>query len=366
MFSLRFLRAKPAVFERIRCVVAQDKFFFATFSSNDAPMSNLDIIKKLREMSGAPMMDVKKSLDKNDYDIELAFQHLRKQGLAAISKKAGRTAAEGLVGLGRSTGGVAVVEVNCETDFVARMDSFMDLTGRVAQAAADRGSLGGRSEGAGGGEEMSAEKLLEGSLPSGDRVSEAVDAVAVATREKVMLRRGFWLEGGGGSIGTYIHKSPALGVGSIAAAVVLQCPDQALDQMSAEAQAQINALAVDVAMHVVASKPAFLSRSSVTSRELDKELDVLRAQAEASKKPPEIVDKIIKGRLNKFYEEVCLVDQKFIKDESGKSVQKVITELGSQLKVSLELVDFIRVEVGEGIEKEVKDFAAEVRATAGN
>eukprot|EP00242_Pyramimonas_sp_CCMP2087_P005193 CAMPEP_0198197576 /NCGR_PEP_ID=MMETSP1445-20131203/1143_1 /TAXON_ID=36898 /ORGANISM="Pyramimonas sp., Strain CCMP2087" /LENGTH=343 /DNA_ID=CAMNT_0043866889 /DNA_START=130 /DNA_END=1161 /DNA_ORIENTATION=+ len=322
-----------------------------------AAPSHMDLIKQLRETSGAGILDVKKSLAATNWDPELAYQDLRKRGLAAAGKKSDRVAAEGLVGISKSSDGVMFVEMNSETDFVARNEAFQELISNISKAAMEMPRPTGS--------ELSIEELNSVETPAG-RLSDVIADVALKVRENIRLRRALWLPANGGIAGTYVHKSIAEGQGSIACTVVLSCQDKASADLETSVQAEIEELASKIAMHTVAMKPAFLDRTLVDSSALDAELDVLRSQAEGSGKPPQIVEKIVTGRLNKYYEDVCLVDQKCVLDEEGKkSVKAYVEAAGKQLGVNLIVTGFLRVQCGEGIEKEAKDFAAEVKATAG-
>jgi len=305
-------------------------------------------------------MDVKKSLANANWDVEAAFQDLRKRGLAAVGKKSGRTSAEGLVGLAHGPAGVAFVEVNCETDFVARNEQFQALVSNIAKAALSSRSLLEAKSGAV--HEVEIGDLSEAATPEGS-VSEALASVAVVVRENIKLRHGFLLPTSESSIaGSYTHKAVQPGLGSMAAAVVLES-DKALDPA---ARTEVAELANQIAMHAVAVKPLFLSRDTVDGAELQKEMDMLRSQVQDSGKPVEIIEKIVSGRMNKYYEDVCLLDQKFVLDEKdGKKVQAHVEAMGKKHKVALRIAGFKRLQVGEGIAREVTDFAAEVKATAG-
>mmetsp|Transcript_41820 Transcript_41820/g.108259 ORF Transcript_41820/g.108259 Transcript_41820/m.108259 type:complete len:354 (-) Transcript_41820:147-1208(-) len=298
------------------------------------------LVKELRARSGAPIKDVKAALEEGGWDMEAAFAALRKKGLAAAAKKGDRTTLEGLVALAEGAGRGALVEVNCETDFVARNDTFQSLLGNVAQAAltADATAV----------DAATCEILPVGveavRLPNGQTVGEAVAEVAGTVRENVQFRRALLVESNG-ALGTYLHSSPAPGLGRIAAMVSLEAADgSALEGAVAAAAGD---LARKLAMHVVAAKPAFLDRGTVSSEALEAETAVLSEQAAASGKPPAIVEKMVLGRLSKFYEEVCLLDQKFVMDDS-KTISKVVKEAGVKLGVELRLTKYVRVGVGEG------------------
>jgi len=317
----------------------------------------MELIKQLREKSGAGIVDVKKSLAATNWDPEEAFQDLRKRGLAAAGKKADRVAAEGLVGVSKTSDGVFFVEMNSETDFVAKNEAFQGLVSKISKAAVEMPRPSGS--------ELSVEDLKNADTPDG-RMSDVIADVALAVRENIRLRRGFWLPTEGGIAGTYIHKSVKEGQGNIACAVVMKSEGKALSDLDKSVQDQVEDLASKVAMHVVAMKPLYLNRTTVDSSALTSELDVLRSQAEASGKPPQIIEKIVNGRLNKYYEEVCLVEQKCVLDDKdGKSVKAYVEAAGKPWGVKLEVAGYLRVQCGEGIQREEKDFAAEVKATAG-
>mmetsp|Transcript_14004 Transcript_14004/g.16959 ORF Transcript_14004/g.16959 Transcript_14004/m.16959 type:complete len:367 (-) Transcript_14004:155-1255(-) len=330
---------------------------FARFSAA-AGVSSVEAIKQLRERTGAPMMDCKKSLAANDWDLELAFQELRKRGLAAVGKKSGRVTAEGLVGIAKSGNGVAVVEVNCETDFVARNDQFQELVRKLASDVAASPEPLFTSVSAEQEVEFPAEKTEQDTEQVASML-EQVANVAVVVRENIAIRRASWLPTIAGDVaGTYVHKSLSSGVGSIAGAVVLR-PDTPI---SDEHLPAVQELAQQLSMHCVAVNPSYLDKSSVDASELDKELTILKDQAAASGKPEKVIEKMVQGRLNKYYEQVCFVDQKFVMDDK-KKVQAVINDVGKKAGCKLEMKTYLRVMCGEGIEKEVKDFSAEVAET---
>lgn len=311
----------------------------------------LAVIKELRERSGAPISDVKSALVEAEWDVDKAFDGLRKKGLAAATKKASRHAAEGLIGLSQGPTGAALVEVNSETDFVARNPQFVQLVGSVALAALQCGASGAGSC------EVDMAVLRQARLQDGTSVDDAVVGVAAAVRENVVLRRAAALAAGPGAVvGTYLHTSAAPGTGRMAAAVALQAPGGVPE----EAQAEVAELAGKVAMHCVATRPAYLDRGAVPQAALEAEKAVLRDQAKTSGKPDNIIDKMVMGRLGKFYEEQCLVEQKYVMAEDAK-VQDVVKAAGKQLGVSgLEVKGFVRLQVGEGLDRTSKDFAAEV------
>ncbi|KAK9808957.1 hypothetical protein WJX72_007019 [[Myrmecia] bisecta] len=314
------------------------------------------LIRDLREKSGAPISDVKAALVEAQWSIDNAFQALRKKGLAAATKKASRHAAEGLVGIAKGDGAAAVVEINSETDFVARNDQFRHLVGSVAaaalraEAALPSGNIG----------ELDIESLAAAPTTSGSSVGDAVSDVAGTVRENIKLRRAHRLSCPDGVIASYLHTSPAPGLGRMGALVALQ---DAQGPIGAEKATRVEELGTKLAMHAVAVKPLFLSRASVSKEALEAEKDVLREQAAKTGKPANIIEKMLQGRLNKYYEENCFLEQKFVMDDS-KKVQAVVKELGQELDLDLQLSGFVRLQCGEGLEKSAsKDFATEVAET---
>jgi elongation factor Ts len=282
-------------------------------------------VKELRERSGAGMMECKKALVETDGDMEAAIEHLRKSGLAKADKKAGRVAAEGAIIEASDDGGAVLVEINCETDFVAKDDNFRQFAERVAALALSSDS-----------DDVAA--LAEAEYEAGgDSVDARRQQLVAQLGENIQLRRIRRLGGADVVIGAYVHG------GRIGALVGLSGGDAEL--------------ARDVAMHVAAMNPQYADPESVPGDVLEKEKEILRSQAEDSGKPPEIVEKMITGRLNKRLAEITLVGQPFVKD-SDQTVGKLLESNGAKV------VDFVRLEVGEGIEKEEADFAAEVMQQA--
>jgi len=300
------------------------------------------LVKELREKTGVGMMDCKKALNENDGDLEAAVDWLRKQGLSAAAKKAGRIAAEGLVGV--ATGGTrgAVVEVNAETDFVARNDSFQDFVQSVADLALEGADT--------------LEKLSAAAYPGGDgSVSDKLTALIATIGENMNLRRVDALSVTNGAVVSYMHNAQASGIGKIGVLVALESEGDA-DKL-AEFGKQL-------AMHVAAADPQALTRDDVDQSALDRERDVLAEQARASGKPEEIVQKMVDGRMRKYFEEVCLMEQAFVIDPDStvaKAVEAAAKDIGAPVKVT----GFLRFALGEGLEKKQEDFAAEVAATAG-
>ncbi|MGE0714075.1 MAG: translation elongation factor Ts [Alphaproteobacteria bacterium] len=299
------------------------------------------LVKDLREKTGAGMMDCKKALGETGGDLEAAVDWLRKKGLSAAAKKAGRVAAEGLVGVAAAGPKGAAVEVNAETDFVARNEIFQGYVRAVADKALAKG---GDMEGLKG--EM---------LATGRTVADELTHLIATIGENMALRRAVRLEVAAGIVASYVHNATAAGLGKIGVLVALQSEGDT---------ARLEALGRQLAMHVAAANPQFLDISSVDASALDRERDVLREQARASGKAEAIIDKMVEGRLRKFYEETVLLEQVFVVDGEtrvSKVVEGVAKEIGKPIKVT----GFVRYALGEGIEKAQSDFAAEVAAQLG-
>jgi len=281
-------------------------------------------VKELRERSGAGMMECKKALVETGGDIEAAIEHLRKSGLAKADKKAGRVAAEGAIIQAADPGSAVLVEINCETDFVAKDQNFGAFANRVAELALAAGS-------------DDVDALSKAEFDSGESVEARRQQLVAKLGENIQIRRIQRVDADGGVIGGYIHG------GRIGVLVSLEGGDEEL--------------ARDIAMHVAALNPPFVDADSVPADVLEKEKEILRAQAEDSGKPPEIIEKMIAGRLNKHLAEITLVGQPFVKD-SDQTVGALLKSKGAKVR------KFVRLEVGEGIEKEESDFAAEVMQQA--
>ena len=296
-------------------------------------------VKALREQTGAGMMDCKKALTENDGDLEAAVDWLRTKGLAAAAKKAGRVTAEGLVALAASGKKGALVELNAETDFVARNDSFQELVGQMADAAIDNGA--------------SLDALKAASLPTGKSVDQSVVDAISTIGENMTLRRVAQLSVTEGVIASYMHNATAPNKGKIGVLVAMQS--------SGDAE-RLAELGKQVAMHVAATNPLALNRESVNQDDVARERAVLVEQAKASGRPDNIIDKMVDGRMRKFYEESVLLEQAFVIDPD-KSVGKAIEELAKDLGTAVTCTGFVRMALGEGVEREESDFAAEVAAT---
>jgi elongation factor Ts len=298
------------------------------------------LIKELRERSGAGMMDCKKALDESNGDMEAAVDWLRKKGLASASKKAGRVAAEGLVAVAVNGTQGAVVELNSETDFVARNEQFQDLVESIATKAVGKHDV---------------DTLKAESLESGKTVESAITDAIATIGENMNLRRVQSLSVGQGVVASYVHAAAKPGMGKIGVLVALE---------SAGKPEALDALGKQIAMHIAAAKPEALNREGVDASSLEREKNVLREQALASGKPEGVIEKMIEGRIRKFYEEVVLLEQAFVMD--GKTqVQEVIKAAEADAGAPITLTGYVRFGLGEGIEKAEDDFAAEVAKAAG-
>jgi elongation factor Ts len=299
------------------------------------------MVKDLREKSGAGMMDCKKALGETNGDVEAAMDWLRAKGMATASKKSSRTAAEGLVGVAVSgTSGVAV-EVNSETDFVAKNDQFQGFVKAVTQIALDSSD--------------DIEALKAAAYPSGGTVDEALTANIASIGENQTLRRAKKLSVSQGVVVPYVHNAVTPGLGKIGVLVALE---------SAAPVEKLEALGKQLAMHVAAAFPIALDETGVSAETIERERAIAAEKAAESGKPAEVVAKMIDGAVAKFLKESTLVNQLFVIDGKTK-IADVVAAAGKEAGTPIVLKDYVRLQLGEGIEKEVSDFAAEVAATAG-
>jgi len=296
------------------------------------------LVKELREKSGAGMMDCKRALTESAGDIEGAVDWLRKKGLAAAAKKAGRVAAEGLIGVASNGKTGAVVEVNSETDFVARNDAFQGFVREAATAALSAGG--------------DVEKLKTTAIASGAAAADALTALVAKIGENMSLRRTIALTVTDGVVATYVHSSVSPGLGKIGVLVALE---------SAGDKDKLTALGKQIAMHIAAANPQSLDITSVDPTVLAREKAVLAEQAAASGKPPAVVEKMVEGRVRKYYEETVLLEQVYVVDGESR-VKDVIAKAAKELGAAVTCKGFVRYALGEGIEKKTEDFAAEVAA----
>ena len=300
------------------------------------------LVKELRDKTGVGMMDCKKALVETAGEIEDAVDWLRKKGLAAAAKKGGRIAADGLIGVAVEGRAGAMVEVNSETDFVARNEAFQDFVKTVAALALESGA-------------GTAEDLHGIAYPnSGRNVGEQLSHLISTLGENMILRRVSLCRAESGILASYIHNALAPGLGKIGVLMAIET--------SAEG-AEIETLAKQLAMHVAAADPQSVSSAEIDPDILDRERAILGDQARASGKPDDIVEKMIEGRLRKFYEEICLLDQTFVIDGESR-VAQVLDAAAKELGCPIVVKEFARIALGEGIEKKTEDFAAEVAAAA--
>ncbi|MDD3336390.1 MAG: translation elongation factor Ts [Eubacteriales bacterium] len=307
-------------------------------------MANItsQMVKELREMTQAGMMDCKKALVEAEGEMEKAVEWLREKGLAAAAKKASRIAAEGMVASyvnDDCTVGV-IVEINCETDFVANTENFKAFCKNVAKhiAVANPADV----------DALLNQKYIDDESKS---ITDLLSDATVAIGEKISIRRFARFETKDGAIESYIHMGGKIGV-------LVQVAN---DNPATFANDAFKAYYHDVALQIAAAKPTFVRKDEVPSDNLDKEKEILRAQALNEGKPEKIVDKMVEGRIEKYYKEVCLLDQPFVKD-GDKSIQKVTDEVGKEIGAKLDVVKFARFERGEGIEKRQDNFAEEIAA----
>jgi elongation factor Ts len=293
------------------------------------------MVADLRARTGAGMMDCKKALDESQGNIDEAIDILRKKGLSAAAKKSGRIAAEGMVvAAGDSHSGV-IVEVNSETDFVSKNEGFQAFAAGVAQAVLQQSPA-------------DVEVLKGQAFPgTGRTVGEELTHQIATIGENLNIRRFCLFTSEAGVVSSYIH-----GIGKIG--VLVELATKSTDE-------RVAALARQLAMHVAAANPQFLNRQEVSSEVVEKEREIMRVKARESGKPDNIIDKIIDGQINKFYGEVCLLEQAYVIDPDRK-VQQVVADLAKEVGVEVTLRRYARFQLGEGLEKKEDDFAAEVAA----
>ena len=287
------------------------------------------LVKELRERTGAGMMDCKKALMSCDGDMDKAIDFLREKGLAAAAKKAGRIAAEGMVECYVEGNVGVVVEINCETDFVANTDNFKALCRDYAKHIVAKNPANV--------EEMLAQTFYADETKT---VNDLIGEATAAIGEKISLRRFARFEAANGMVDTYIHMGGRIGV-----MVELACE---------EVTEEVKTMSHDLVMHIAAANPQFARREEVPTENLEKEREVLTQQALNEGKPAKIVERMVEGRIEKYYKEVCLVEQPFVKDPDI-TVKKM-------LNGKCEVIRFVRFERGEGIEKRVNDLAADIAA----
>jgi elongation factor Ts len=299
-------------------------------------------VKELRERTGAGMMDCKKALAENNGDMEASIDWLRAKGLAAAAKKAGRTAAEGLVGVAVEGTRGAAVEVNSETDFVAKNDVFQDFVRNVAKLALQHGT--------------DVEALGAAQYPEGGTVQDKLTDNIAKIGENQSLRRAAVLEVARGAVVSYVHNQVAPGLGKIGVLVALEsaAPTDTLAQLGKQ-----------IAMHIAAANPQALSAEDLPAELVERERAIAMEKAKESGKPQNIAEKMVEGGLAKFRKENALLTQLFVMDNKTP-VAEVVASAAKDAGTGIQLIGFVRFQLGEGIEKKESDFAAEVAAAAGS
>ncbi|TWG99090.1 elongation factor Ts [Mesorhizobium sp. J18] len=296
-------------------------------------------VKELREMTGAGMMDCKAALAETGGDMEAAVDWLRKKGIAKADKKSGRTAAEGLIGVAADKSSAVVVEVNSETDFVARNDAFQELVRDIASVAL--------------GTDGKVDSVAAAAYPSGGKsVADTIKDAIGTIGENMTLRRAAKLSVENGVVATYVHNAVAENLGKMGVLVAIETTG------NAEAA---NAFGRQVAMHVAATNPLALTEAEVDPAAVAREKEIFSDQARQSGKPENIIEKMVEGRLRKYFEEVVLLKQAFVINPD-LTVEKALAEAEKEIGAPAKIAGFVRFALGEGIEKETSDFAAEVAA----
>lgn len=299
------------------------------------------LVKQLREQTGAGMMDCKKALAANDGDYEASVDWLRKKGLAAAAKKSGRTAAEGLVGMSLAGAKGALVEINAETDFVSRNEQFQQVVAETAKLALEANG------------DVEALKGLSVASSGRSVADEITNAIAVIG-ENMTLRRTAFVEVSDGVVAGYVHGQLAPGLGKIGVLVGLE---------STGDKDKLAEIGKQIAMHVAAANPQSVNTDALDPAVVERERAIFRDQAAASGKPANIVEKMVDGRIRKFYEDVVLLEQVFVVNPDQR-VKDVVAQAAKDLGAPVTLTAFIRMQVGEGIQKEESDLAAEVAKLA--
>jgi elongation factor Ts len=297
------------------------------------------MVKELRDKTGAGMMDCKAALTESAGNLESAVDWLRKKGLSKAAKKAGRVAAEGLIGSALSASKGVLVEVNAETDFVARNDLFQGLVKMIANVALDVGP--------------EVDKILAARV--GDRtIADAISETIAKIGENMTLRRAAGISVGKGVVSSYMHNSPEEGLGRIGVIVTLE---------STGKTDELKAFGRMVAMHVAAANPQAIDPTGLDAATIEREKGVLAAKAEG--KPANVVEKIVESGLKTYYKEVCLLEQGYALEEGKKSVAQAIKEAEARVGAPIKVTGFVRYALGEGVERPSSDFSGEVAALAG-
>jgi elongation factor Ts len=299
------------------------------------------MVKDLREKTGAGMMDCKTALNETSGDVEAAVDWLRTKGLAKAAKKAGRVAAEGLIGLAAEAKQAALVEVNSETDFVARNQNFQEMVRKIASAALTaKGDV----------DKLAAAKYGSGKATVADTIKEMIGSIG----ENMTLRRAAYLSAAKGVVASYVHNAIAPNLGKIGVTVALE---------SAGAAEKLQAFGRQLAMHIAFANPQSIDVGSLDKALVERERGILTEQAKESGKPANVIEKMVEGRLRKFYEEVVLLAQPFVHDPD-LTVEKALVAAEKEADAPIKITGFYRFALGEGIDRPDSDFAAEVAAAA--
>ncbi|HLH48177.1 MAG TPA: translation elongation factor Ts [Roseiarcus sp.] len=298
------------------------------------------MVKELRDKTGAGMMDCKAALGETGGDLEAAVDWLRKKGLAKAAKKAGRIAADGLIGVAVRAKTAIVVEVNSETDFVARNDLFQGLVKMIADVALDAGA--------------DVDKILAARVGDGT-VADAIKETIAKVGENMTLRRAAALSVGKGVLASYVHNSVADGLGKIGVIVALESDGDG---------EELKAFGRMVAMHVASANPQAIDASGLDAAVVEREKNVLAEKFKAQGKPANVIDKIVESGLKTFYKDVCLLDQPFIFDDK-KTVAQALKETEGRARAPIKIAGFVRYALGEGIDRPGGDFGGEVAALVG-
>ncbi|HSQ97199.1 MAG TPA: translation elongation factor Ts [Rickettsiales bacterium] len=305
-------------------------------------MANTDLIKKLRENTGCGMSDCNKALKENNDDYEKAVEWLRKKGLSSAAKKSARVTSEGIVGVENEGNRATIIEVNSETDFVARNEQFQSFVKKCLVTGLEIN-------------EQDPNKFVEllkdtYCIPCGQKISDDLTQNIATIGENLQIRRGVTLYIGEGLIASYIHNAIKPGLGKIGVLVSLQ---------SSSSKDKLEELGKGIAMHIAATKPEFLKESDVPSNKVDSEKEIARELAKKSGKPDNVIEKMIEGRIKKFYEENVLLNQMYIMDNT-KKISDILKDFEKETGKTVEIKEFVLFVLGEGIEKQSADFAEEV------
>ncbi len=299
------------------------------------------LVRELREATSVGMMDCKKALTETGGDIAAATDWLRKKGLSKAAKKAGRVASEGVVAVAATNTSGAMIELNSETDFVARNTDFQGFAKSLADLAMQNGG--------------DVDAILAAKADTGDSVGEKLTGLIAKIGENMGLRRAVSLSVSNGVVARYVHNAVATDLGRIGVLVALESEGDV---------AKLDALGKKIAMHVAATSPLALNIDELDADTVNREREVFSSQARASGKPENIIEKMVEGRLRKFYEEVVLLQQSFVMNPD-MTVAQLVESAAAEIGAPVTLTGFARMGLGEGIEKKTEDFAAEVAATAG-